>query len=234
MSKVRPLQSREEPRIENWRPRVLVVEDEAIVASLLAQSLEHAGYVAFIAHDALKAKGAISTFDPDAVLLDINLGSGPSGLELGNLIHRSHPNIALVFLTKYSDPRALSSTWSVPPGSSFISKDRVTDIGLLTNSLEAALRHEGIPLRDDLTAESPLHRLTRVQLEILRLAAIGLSNAAIAKRRGTQLRTVEHRLQAVYESLGIGNSPDINQRIEAIRQYITYVGMPMPEDDATI
>lgn len=217
--------------MQSWRKRVLVVEDESILASLLAQSLELAGFEPRICRDALEAKDALSEFDPDVALLDINLGSGPSGLELGNLIHRSNPQVALIFLTKYSDPRAISSTWSVPAGSSFITKDRVTDMSLLTDLIESTLRDGCVPLRDDLNRESPLQALTRIQLEILRLAALGLSNGAIARERGTQLRTVEHRLQSIYEALGIASSPDINPRIEAIRQYITFVGMPLRGED---
>lgn len=218
--------------MQSWRKRVLVVEDESILASLLAQSLELAGFEPRICRDAVEAKSSLAEFDPDVALLDINLGSGPSGLELGNLIHRSHPHVALIFLTKYSDPRAFSSTWTVPAGSSFITKDRVTDMRLLTDLIESALRDDSVPMRDDLNQKSPLRLLTRIQLEILRLAALGLSNSAIARERGTQLRTVEHRLQSVYEALEITSSPDINPRIEAIRQYITHVGMPLRGEDA--
>ena len=78
-------------------------------------------------------------------------------------------------------------------------------------------------------SEGPLSGLTTTQLEILRLAALGLTNAAIARNRKTQERTVEQRLQAIYAALGIPVNGDVNPRVEAVRRYIQAAGMP--EDD---
>lgn len=214
--------------MSSWRRRVLVVEDEPLVGTLLSQALEHAGFTARAATSALEARALVASFDPDAALIDINLGPGPSGLEFGHLLHRTHPHVALVFLTKYFDPRATSgSTWTVPAGSAFLSKDRITDPAVLTACLESALREDGSPIRHDLASSSSLAALTETQMEILRLAALGLTNSAIARRRGTAERTVEQRLQATYEALGIPVSPDINPRVESIKRYIVEAGLPV-------
>lgn len=212
--------------MSTWRRRILVVEDEPLVASLLRDVLEHAGFETATAPDAVEARTLTRDFDPDAALIDIHLGDGPSGLELGHLLHRTHPHVALVFLTRYADPRVMgTTTWSVPEGSSFLAKDRISDPAMLTRCIEAALAQEA-PERHDVGAGSALARLTVTQLEILRLAALGLTNTAIARRRGTSERTVEQRLQSVYEALGVVSSPDVNVRVEAIRHYIAELGIP--------
>ena len=114
----------------------------------------------------------------------------------------------------------------MPPGSAFLAKERIDDAHALTEAIESVLRGGSPP--DD-RSEGPLSDLTTTQLEILRLAALGLTNAAIARNRNTQERTVEQRLQAIYGALRIPVNGDINPRVEAVRRYIQAAGMP--EDD---
>lgn len=215
-----------------WHRRLLVVEDEPLVASLVCDVLRRSGFDTLVCPNSAAAVAAVDGFDPDAALLDIHLGSGPSGLQLGQLLHRTHPHIGLVFLTKYQDPRLASrSGWGVPEGSAFLSKDRITDATLLRDAVESVLSTSAPKLRDDRTVGGPLAALTETQLEILRLAALGLTNAAIAKRRNITERSVEQRLQSVYQALGITISADLNPRVEAIRRYIGAVGIPAEEAD---
>ena len=61
--------------------RVLVVEDEAAIAELIALNLRHAGYEVTIAETADQAQGAVDRVLPDLVLLDWML-PGQSGLAL--------------------------------------------------------------------------------------------------------------------------------------------------------
>ncbi|MDP3084257.1 MAG: phosphate regulon transcriptional regulator PhoB [Rubrivivax sp.] len=61
--------------------RLLVVEDEAAIAELMAINLRHAGFDVTIAGDADQAQAAIDSVLPDLVLLDWML-PGQSGLTL--------------------------------------------------------------------------------------------------------------------------------------------------------
>lgn len=61
--------------------RVLVVEDNASLATGLRRSLEAAGFEAKIAPDAEVAREAVGDFDPDLVVLDLML-PGIDGFEL--------------------------------------------------------------------------------------------------------------------------------------------------------
>lgn len=209
-----------------WRRRILIVEDEPLIASLMADALTRDGFDAAIAHDAVQAREQVQATDPDAAVIDINLGTGPNGLQFGQWLHRTHPYVALVFLSRHVDPRTAGmEQWDVPPGSSFLAKDRMTEPRALTHAIEAALRQSPTITRHDLETTSKLGRLTTTQIEILRLAAQGLTNTAIAELRGTSERTVEQRLQAVYEALGIEISRDVNARVQAIRMFIEAGGL---------
>ncbi len=61
--------------------RVLVVEDEAAIAELIAINLRHAGHAVTLATDAEQAQAAVDDVLPDLVLLDWML-PGQSGLAL--------------------------------------------------------------------------------------------------------------------------------------------------------
>lgn len=57
-----------------------------------------------------------------------------------------------------------------------------------------------VPLHDPHTME----RLTSAEREVASLAAAGLSNAAIARERGTAARTVANQMASLLRKLGVG------------------------------
>lgn len=65
-----------EPRKEPLKPRILVVEDEAFIAVMLADMLEELGYhVAASASQISQAKDFLAAEKVDLALLDVNLGN---------------------------------------------------------------------------------------------------------------------------------------------------------------
>jgi DNA-binding NarL/FixJ family response regulator len=213
----------------SWKRRLLIVEDDNLVASLLCETLTGKGFETESCESVSKAVTLLEKFDPDAVLLDVHLGNGPSGIQLGHRIHLTNPEVAIVFLSKYPEASYSSdSKLELPPGSAFVSKDLLTDSNQLARAIEEVLNNNSSssPQRDDLLLRGELKQLTSTQLEILRLASLGLTNSAIASRRGTNERTVEQRLKAIYQALNISVTSDANPRVLAIRAYITQAGMP--------
>ena len=82
---------------------VLIVEDEFTIALDIQERLKQMHYdVVGIASDYDKALPFIFNNKPDIVLLDINLGSGKSGIDLAKLIYEKS-DIPVIFLTAYSD-----------------------------------------------------------------------------------------------------------------------------------
>lgn len=207
-----------------WKRRIVVVEDETLVATLVADLLTRHSFDVQVAHSAVDARHVISSFDPDAALIDIHLGAGPSGLHLGHVLRHAHPDMGIVFLSRFTDPAVAGlREVDIPEGCGFIAKEQVTDAGVLLEAINSALRGEVVI---EGRSDSPLGQLTPTQNEILRLAATGMTNAAIARHRNTSERTVEMRLKSVYSALGIHVTPDVNPRVEAVRQYIAAAGVP--------
>ena len=83
--------------------KILVVEDEGIIALDIQNQLEEIGYVATaIAASGEEAVSKAAEFSPDLVLMDINLRGKMDGVEAASLI-RTHLNIPIVYLTAQTD-----------------------------------------------------------------------------------------------------------------------------------
>jgi signal transduction histidine kinase/DNA-binding response OmpR family regulator len=92
---------------DTGKTRVLVVEDENIIASDIANSLEQMGYAVVgpevSSHDAINAARDLK---PDIVLMDVVLQDGTDGIEAAGKI-RSKMNIPVIFLTAYAEEKVL-------------------------------------------------------------------------------------------------------------------------------
>lgn len=76
--------------------KILIVDDEKMMAELLGSYLQDLGYTTFIAENAEQAVSMLNTY-PDLILLDINM-PGMDGLELCKII-RNNVACPILFLT---------------------------------------------------------------------------------------------------------------------------------------
>jgi len=199
---------------------VLVVEDEPLLRDLLAKTLESHGFVVTTAANATDAKRAVKTADPDAMLVDIELGPGPTGLDLAEVIASQRPDVGVVFLTNLPDPRfGGGSNKSVAKNQAYIRKGAIESGTTLIDALEAVLRDRVTKeYRHDLASNRPLAELSQRQLATLKLLAEGKTNAQIAELRGTTVRAVESMLSRIFEALEI-DPATTNPRVEAAAKY---------------
>ena len=207
--------------------RLLVVEDEPLTASLLAEALIAQGFAVAIAPDVLEARRAVKSFDPDGALIDISLGVGPSGLDLAHALSKQRPDIALLILTKHADPRTSGeNTPVIPENCGFLRKDRVRDTAYLLEQLESVLTDRASDVRDDLAEDNPLAALNPRQLEVLRLMSMGYTNEFIAQYTDSSISSVERWVMQVFRALGLDAKGSINPRVEAVRIFIAASSLP--------
>lgn len=206
---------------------VLVVEDQALMAALLCNVLSGAGFTVESAADGTSALVACRECDPDAVILDIDLGPGPSGFDVGSVIARTRPDIAVLFLTDKPEamPEPLAAQ-SLPPRAGFLLKRRVRDVDALLRALESVLADHPEEARQEYVPIGQLPDLDDGQMIALRMVAQGLTNAAIAHRMGVSESTVERWLVRLFRDMGIAGHANVNQRVEATRRYIAACGLP--------
>ena len=79
--------------------RILIIEDEALVAMELRFVLEDLGYeIAGMAADARTARRLVKETDVDLALVDIHLSDGPTGIELGRELGQQL-GVTVLFMT---------------------------------------------------------------------------------------------------------------------------------------
>ncbi|MBR0861891.1 response regulator [Bradyrhizobium diazoefficiens] len=86
--------------------RVLVVEDEALIASFVEDALSDGGFQACSVHS---GEEAMSTFCDGregcrVLLTDLNLGDGITGWELARQIREITPDFPVLYMTSASTP----------------------------------------------------------------------------------------------------------------------------------
>lgn len=212
------------------RRRVLVVEDEGFTSGLVCAALRGGDFEVQAAASAAEARRAVSDFDPDAAVIDINLGAGPSGVDLAHILFRQSPGVALLLLTKLPDLRAAGYTEAdLPPTCGLVRKEAVTDASLLVQAVENALADQVERVKTRGEDASPLAVLTQTQVAVLRQVAQGYTTPRIAELRGTTVSAVEKVLGSIYEALHLDKEDGVSRRSEAMRIFIEYAGLP-PRD----
>jgi DNA-binding NarL/FixJ family response regulator len=207
--------------------KLLVVEDNTFMRALISDLLVSLGFEVEAVESASAAVKAAARFDPDAAILDVELGAGPNGFDLARILRETAPEIGLVFLTNIPEPKTIGvDNRSIPKDAAYLVKDSVGDIDLLLKAIKASMRGRvGQELRHDRDVHS-LSNLSRSQLDLLHLAALGLSNTVIAARRGTTVRAVENLFKRAIDSAGIEVGPGEHGRVVAVRKYIQTVVLP--------
>lgn len=98
--------------------KVLLVEDNdftrsTVAAALRAEQCEVVGSVA-TAKEAVSLSGDL---DFDCAVIDLHLGAGPSGIDLAHSLRRRDPDLGILILTSFQDPRLLDGDQRpLPPG----------------------------------------------------------------------------------------------------------------------
>lgn len=210
-----------------WMRRLLLIDDDPLMTRLLREVLQPKGFEVTAASSAAEARGALLAFDPDIALVDLELGDGPSGVDMAHLIHERHPGVVIIILTRYPDlATAGFPDANLPPGAGFIRKDLVEDPDQIVAAIDAVVGERADDVRDDRDGARPFDMLTTAQLEVLTLMAQGFDNDAIASRRGCSVSSVANLIAEIYRRVGIDPRGELNPRVEAVRQFAQTSGLP--------
>ncbi len=116
--------------------KILVVEDESLVAMDMVDMLTRLGYE--VLPHAMGYAEAVSVLEhnlPDLVLVDINLGGEKNGIDLARLLTNQY-HIPFIFITSHSDKETVAAATSTTPSGYLI---KPFDAGDLYTSVEVAL-----------------------------------------------------------------------------------------------
>lgn len=209
------------------QPRILIVEDDEFTGSLISSALTHEGFITSRATSALSAKNELKNFDPDAVLVDIDLGDGPNGIEFIQFVHKSRPEIALILLSQFGDTLSAGvRDTRIPDGVAYLRKSVIQSTQGLVEAIRETMRGHTAHLRHDRTDLGLLDKLTKSQREILQMMAQGLSNKEIASRRNVSVSSVEQLVTGIFKAFHLSHEAKVVPRVEAIRIFVAESGLP--------
>ena len=209
-------------RVRHARPvpsaRVLVVDDHAFGLTTLAAALEGRGHVVTSATSARDALVLAPERRCEVALLDLDLGPGPTGIDLARALRRLLPELGICILTSYRDPRLAGSHLpELPIGAMYVCKADITDVDQLVHAI-AALRHSPLRRRTVTTMTTgPTAALTDVQVEVLLAVGAGVTTAEIAQQRGVTTSAIEQTISRICERLEIPKRSALNQRVQLVQ-----------------
>ena len=185
--------------------RVLIVEDEPLIAEDLAAILEREGFsISAVVYTPEDAMEELQTHLPDIALLDINLSGAQEGITLAEHIH-AHLHIPHVFITSYSDKHTLDKAKHTEPAGYIVKP--FNEAGLYS-TLEIALYNHAQktarmfpPLELEVINRRLKEKLSEREFELLQAIYDGKSNKQIAEAMFISENTVKKHIAHSYEKL---------------------------------
>ena len=209
---------------------IMVVEDDSFTRSTLCAALRSLG-LNVVAESGSSREALVlgRTHLPSAALLDLDIGKGPTGIDLAIALRQIKRDIGIVFLTSYDDPRFLRSNLpSLPVGSHYLVKKSVAEIATVTraikNAIASAKQNSSGPRALEAGELVNLSELTDIQIETLRLVSQGLTNSEIAKLRFITVKSVEQTINRIAKILNLPQDITHNQRVHMARVFFRSSG----------
>ena len=218
--------------------RVVLADDHAVVRKGIREFLEQEGDIVVVAEavDGVQAVSLVVEHRPDVAVLDIQM-PGMSGIEATRQIKAQSPGVRVLVLTAYDDdPYIFALLHAGANGYILKTADSAELVRALRavhrgeSALDSAVTHKvvqqlttGQPLAQRLEGDAgrtgtgsgggaQAEALTEREVEVLGLAAKGLTNKGIGHTLGISDRTVQGHLANIYGKLSV------NSRTEAVLQ----------------
>jgi DNA-binding NarL/FixJ family response regulator len=208
-------------------PKLLIVENDSFAGTFMSKSLDAAGFsIISVADTAPIAMKIFRENKPDCALIDIELGTGPNGIDIARAFRKLRPGVGIVFLTSIVDPRLIDlKGLELPEGSIYLSKSFVSDTSEISESL-----HESMRLAKDKSSPCIIRypksqlQLTNGQFELIRLIADGLSNKEIARKKFVTLKSTENSIARLAKKLDLKDTNTNSQRVLIAKRYFQMIG----------
>lgn len=153
-----------------------------------------------------QALADIPRLSPDVLLLDLDLGKGRSGIELGLALWERLPDLGILVLSNHVEVSYLAALPEQEGrGWSYLIKKSVTDLEALARAIRGTAK--GFVVLDPEIARTLGKHLppdiSAREREVMELLAQGYSNATMASRLCVSEKTVEIHVSSLYKRLGI-------------------------------
>jgi two-component system response regulator NreC len=193
--------------------RIVIADDHAVVRRGLRQLLEAAeGFeVAAEAADLTGARREVVLHHPDVLVLDLNL---PEGSSLGSIpeLREKFPGTQIVVLTMQNEPAYAREALSAGALGYVLKEAAETELVEAVRRAAAGDTYLNPRLGARVAAEpppGPPDGLSERELEVLRMIALGHTNAEIGKQLYLSVRTVETHRAHIQQKLRLGSRAEL-------------------------
>lgn len=177
--------------------KILVVEDELVIADNLCNLLAKSGYnPLFPAINFTQAIDRIKRDSPDFAILDVHLSGQKDGVDVANYLNDYH-QIPFIFLTAYGDDRTLNRVMKSRPAAYLLKPFQKSEI---KPTIEIAIMNHKMRQVED---RSDLKdRLSEAEIRVITLIANQKTTSEIASELSLSASTIKnhrHRICAKLE-----------------------------------
>jgi len=216
--------------------RVLVIIDDPFELSSVGAALKLHGID--VVAEARKKSTAINLFrslQPHVLLIDMHKSQEHS-VDIAHAIRKEAPSIGVVILVPCADMRLIGEDLvQMPAGTLLVLKNSLSSLNSLCDVISASLGFEknapvtwvngGITLSEK-ESHLLMSSLSDIQIQTLRYAADGLTNAEIGRLRFVSEKAIEQILSRVAIALNIQPEHRKNMRVQLVNEFHSWIGAP--------
>lgn len=194
--------------------RVLLAEDHIIVRDLIRDLIQRETDMEVVgeADDGVQAIQMAGKLQPDIVVMDIIMPN-LSGIEATKQIKEKHPEISILILTGYDDDQYVFALLEAKASGYLLktacAKELISAIRSVYSGesvLQPSISRKVIERYKTATRPGSYgesYPLTKKEMDVLRLAARGITNEAIAQELNLNVATVRQRMKKVFNKLNV-------------------------------
>jgi DNA-binding NarL/FixJ family response regulator len=182
--------------------RLLIIDDHAVVRQGLVQGFKDKGFAAIESAGTLQeARAKIAAFNPEAIIVDLNLPDG-SGLEIVQWVRKHSSEVAIIILS-LNEPSQFVELARRSGANAYLSKSQ--SMQEIISSVTFALSNQGSFTSKLNVDRSPRFDLTPREVEVLYLLAEGASNLDISLKLYVSVSTVKTHISSLMRKLQCSN-----------------------------
>ena len=193
----------------------MLADDHTIVRSALRALLESEGEFEIVAEagDVEESVRKVLAYKPDVIVLDLSMPGGPSLAAIPRMLDAS-PGTAIVVLTMENDPRFAREAFRAGALGFVLKEAADTELVAAVKAAVDGLRYLNpqlgglLALAADAPAGPP-DGLTEREADVLKLVALGHTNAEISEQLYLSVRTVESHRAHIQRKIGRTTRADL-------------------------
>lgn len=197
--------------------KILLAEDHAVVRESIREALTREPEFTIVgeASNGDEAVDLARKLKPDVILMDVAMPK-LNGIEATRQIKSFHPTVSILVLTAYDDEQYIFSVLSAGAAGYLLKDVGVSDLveAIKTVYKGESVLHPNIAKKVlqkfrtgkvEAVEEPSADLLSEREITVLKLAAGGLSNNAIAQELHLSVSTIESHLRTIFSKLGVGS-----------------------------